>query len=1396
MRKLNKSILLLFVFFLFFTIHNNLFSQIENEILVYIKPAYINFPDSTSAAKTISQSQINSTALSNLLAAYEVLNIKRTFPEFYKNDSIIVVDSYSINVSHFSRIYTLLVYDKNIIDTLLSLLNDMPDEIVYAEKNYNSIVMGCDDEYYKQWYLKNSGQVGGTSGADIKIEDAWKITHGGTGYKIALLDHPVQIDHQDLDGRITKFLYNGGYPTGITANHGNMMAGIIGANVENDCNIKGINWTTPIISYSISTATGGQIGDNERSYKIRKAAEDCVVLSNSWSSNDPSSNIPIYNTSDRLAFQYVTALGKNIVACMQNFGGSQGLQKEFPASFNGVISVGAVDWNNDRPSYSNYGDWIELVAPGGAHGEDQTADRILSLGLNNTTTYDHGTSQATAMVSGVIGLMQNLKYHNRTQVQAILELSADDLYTTGWDQYTGYGRLNSAKALSYSKFPYEIHNAPSQLGGTVVNTIHLGKTVITGASNYFPDGTYYPVFQQVVASQTFSVPNRHTFIGGWAVEGENGGWALEINDSPNYHKYTPTPFCGVVRSGTSVSMYTYVVKLYARDVRIYTSEPLIGTFPRSAAYVEFTPQFLTKNNNIKLYDATVVHDNQQIIIEPGVSEVSPTINEISVSDVYVNDSSQVILQDSAILQLPDNYTLHIAGKTSSLILNPHSKIKFGENSKIVIDSNATFIANGATFEALDTAKKWKGIVLKNSDTVNINNCTFKNVKVDSSYNHGYALVVYNSKNTNIDSCQINNSAGGVLLYFQSNTFYYPNVNISNNEIKTSSLIYNGINVAAYSSNMSSLNIENNIVQNTASPGGGSGIFTYGILTSPVKYNTVTNFEKGIDAWYSSLDIFKNNIATIAGYNSRGVFGVGSTLNMAPTDLEESNSWLGGANTISTEEGYCIQTDASTFNLKDGYNILNINNSTYGYHVRGYFPTTSTDTTNAQRNCFQVGNIPVVDTSYIKEYMIWANTSRMMINFSDMTCGINPLASCSFYVIQGGFTIDTLWGDCEEPGGGGHMETSLQNMMASAPQDVSFRELYNGMNINMRKKEYEFAEAKCKAMLEQYPGNAKTNEAVSKLYFASLIQDNNGDKIGALKSYYESYILNHSEYTEIIQGMFYFIQKCKASLGQYTSALQGFQTIINEFPTSYNGLVARWDYMATQLLDTSSGQGGGHMENETATEILTCEQEHERLISFVEDPTDKYDKTKFTKNDRKIIASNIVTAFEDQKTKEAKKLTELEAKVTKSDATEGEWSQYQTMKKLKDIVKIKNVKNINEHISTVQLDIRQINVAGNYKGKNEKNNNILPYDYKLNQNYPNPFNPSTKINFELKYTGFVSLKIYDLLGREIAELVNETKDAGRYSIDFNASKYMMASGIYFYRIKASEFVDTKRMVLVK
>ena len=93
---------------------------------------------------------------------------------------------------------------------------------------------------------------------------------------------------------------------------------------------------------------------------------------------------------------------------------------------------------------------------------------------------------------------------------------------------------------------------------------------------------------------------------------------------------------------------------------------------------------------------------------------------------------------------------------------------------------------------------------------------------------------------------------------------------------------------------------------------------------------------------------------------------------------------------------------------------------------------------------------------------------------------------------------------------------------------------------------------------------------------------------------------------------------------------------------------------------------------------------------------------------------------------------------------------------------------------------------------------LPTEYSLSQNYPNPFNPSTKIKFTIPELRFTILKIYDVLGNEVATLVNEELSTGTYEVEFSATGggSELTSGIYFYQLKTGSFIETKKMLLLK
>jgi len=135
----------------------------------------------------------------------------------------------------------------------------------------------------------------------------------------------------------------------------------------------------------------------------------------------------------------------------------------------------------------------------------------------------------------------------------------------------------------------------------------------------------------------------------------------------------------------------------------------------------------------------------------------------------------------------------------------------------------------------------------------------------------------------------------------------------------------------------------------------------------------------------------------------------------------------------------------------------------------------------------------------------------------------------------------------------------------------------------------------------------------------------------------------------------------------------------------------------------------------------------------------------------------------------------------------------------DATKYELAKNLAEQVCNQQTIAANLVPVGNVLYKNSSGLQVnwnfdVPKDFSLLQNYPNPFNPTTSISFSIPQSEFVTLKIYDVIGKEVANLVNEFKDAGNYKFNFDASK--LSSGIYLYRLHAGNFTTSKKMMLIK
>jgi hypothetical protein len=122
--------------------------------------------------------------------------------------------------------------------------------------------------------------------------------------------------------------------------------------------------------------------------------------------------------------------------------------------------------------------------------------------------------------------------------------------------------------------------------------------------------------------------------------------------------------------------------------------------------------------------------------------------------------------------------------------------------------------------------------------------------------------------------------------------------------------------------------------------------------------------------------------------------------------------------------------------------------------------------------------------------------------------------------------------------------------------------------------------------------------------------------------------------------------------------------------------------------------------------------------------------------------------------------------------------------------ITELRNLSDHVQSIyDQNFQSVIAIQNISNEN-------PDKFSLSQNYPNPFNPTTNLEFGISELGLVSLKIYDVNGREIQTLVNEKLAPGTYKYQFSTINSQLPSGVYFYRLTAGEFTETKSMILLK
>ena len=679
---------------------------------------------------------------------------------------------------------------------------------------------------------------------------------------------------------------------------------------------------------------------------------------------------------------------------------------------------------------------------------------------------------------------------------------------------------------------------------------------------------------------------------------------------------------------------------------------------------------------------------------------------------------------------------------------------------------------------------WEGISFIGGTDIHISNSVFKNITYEPPggsllQSQNCALSIINCNDITINSSQfyMDNKSGAI--YYQYNSYENPrweNAYIGGNTFTISQSNNNSPLVTSFSSLSAietPIRLEGNYFNNiSGTPAIAAAV--NGVCGGTIKNNNFYKFSDGVIAANSSIDLYNNRFySNIASSKSIQGFSE-SNLNMSPND----EYYLGGYNRIYTmnEESKNVYVDNSFVFLENGDNTFNISEySGIGekpYHIFGTFPSINEQQYPAAYNCFKIDSI---DAEAFVEVTV--NGTPIEFNFYSYSC--NAMLSGDYEVVSiEGLVNDTI--ALKHTGQGGSEKGNGGN--GNEMQVSRCKTLSDSINISIRKRQYTVTEQKCIELLNLFPDSTASFDALNKLYLSSLLQDSAGSKMAPLKTFYETVILNNPGKEKLINRCFYLIQKCKVSLKQYTSALEGFNLIIQQNPYTYEGLVASWDFAATHLLDSIGGSSGGY-NGKTEEKLLTA---------F--DITNRYDSTKFTKKQRIEISKSVNDILENKRITQTEKIETLQKK--SEEGNREATKELHTMKRLSETVKTKKPGNNSELQGIIQSDIKK--VFSRVDNNTTESVSIIPQTYQLYQNYPNPFNPTTKIAFDLPKDSKVKLVIYDILGREMKTLVNnEFRSAGKYITEFNGSN--MASGVYFARILVNEgkdFIAVKKMVFLK
>lgn len=315
----------------------------------------------------------------------------------------------------------------------------------YAEADDLGHASSNDAFFGNQWGLDNTGQTikdqAGVTDADIDAPEAWATTTG-QGVRVAVLDSGVDQDHEDISSKlVAQQNFTGSGTIDDKYGHGTHVAGIIAAATDNSVGVAGVCPGCTIMNGKVLNDNGGGYVSWVSNGITWAADNQAKVINMSLGFDRPS------KTLER-AVNYAWNKGVVIVA---SAGNDNNTSKEYPGAYANVIAVAATDNRDQKASFSTYGTWVDIAAPGAnIYSTFPNHPFVIQNIYGRSMNYDfaNGTSMAAPMVAGAAALVSTLPEYNTsaTSIRNRLETTANKIPGTG--TYWTAGRLNAAQAVA------------------------------------------------------------------------------------------------------------------------------------------------------------------------------------------------------------------------------------------------------------------------------------------------------------------------------------------------------------------------------------------------------------------------------------------------------------------------------------------------------------------------------------------------------------------------------------------------------------------------------------------------------------------------------------------------------------------------------------------------------------------------------------------------------------------------------------------------------------------------------------------------------------------------------------------------------------------------------------